>query len=152
MRTAQSFRNERVVFGAELPAQPEVSEHKTPVPNGEIIEMRAGVTQNDEFYIIELVLFPTPLSPERRDAMYESGKKFMQQQNPRKLTSEEKTTIDGQESRRYVLESNDGQRVTEHQTVIIGNEVFQFIYERLAGHPSSAAAKTFFFTSGLKKG
>ena len=139
-------------LGTKLPNQPEVSEHKIPVPDGEIVELRASVQQNDELYFVERTLFPIQLAPERHDAIYAGGRDYMQQQNPRVLKSEEKIMICGHEGRRYVLESKDGQRVIEQRTVIIGNELFGFVYEHPASHPPSAAAKTFFSAITPQKG
>ena len=138
-------------LGTKFPAQPEISEHKTPVPDGEITELRASVRQKDELYFVERTLFPIQLAPERQAAIYAGGRDYMQQQNPRMLKSEEKIMICGHEGRRYVLESKDGQQVTEQCNVIIGNELYGFVYERLANHPASAAAKTFFSPVASKK-
>jgi len=139
-------------LGTELPAQPQdVSEHKTAVPGGEILESRAGVQKNEEIFIVLRARFPIPLPPERLDAAYDGGKAAMQQGNPRTILNEEKIKISGYEGRRYVIESKDGLRVTDHRTVIIGNESFTFIYERPAKLVPSAAADAFFSKIARKK-
>ena len=146
------YQPEGWALGTKFPAQPAVSEHKTSVPDGEIVELRASVVQDDELYFVERTLLPIQLAPERHDAIYAGGRDYMQQQNPRVLKSEEKITVCGHEGRRYVLESKDGQHVTEQRTVIIGNELFGFVYERPTSHPVSAAANTFFSAITSKKG
>jgi hypothetical protein len=139
-------------LGTELPAQPQdVSEHKTPVPGGEIVESRAGVQNNEEIFVVLRACFPIPLPLERLDAAYEGGKAAMQQGNPRTILNEEKIKISGYEGRRYVLETKDGLRVTDHRTVIIGNESFTFIYERPTKQVSSTAADAFFSKIARKK-
>jgi hypothetical protein len=127
-----------------LPAKPDTSERKFGSPGQEVLDARAGVVQGEETYVIERGLLSIQPAPDKYDAIFDSGKAFMQQKNPRLLKSEEKIKICGYEGRRYVLESMDGTRVTDHRVVIVGSEIFEFAYERPANQPPSAAAEAFF--------
>jgi hypothetical protein len=147
------FQPQGWTLGTELPAQPQdVSEHKTPVPDGEILESRVGVKQDDDIFVIVRSHFPNPLAPERIDAAYDGGMASMQRGNPRTILSEEKILIGGHEGRRYVLISKDELRVTHHLTIIIGDEAFTFIHEQQAKQAFSAAAAAFFSKINFKKG
>ncbi len=139
------FRPDDWELGTEFPAKPELSETRTPKPEGDMVEMMATcVISQDEALAFTRILNPVAVTKARLAAAYDEAKNGMLHASGGRLISQETINILGHESRRYFCAFNSGALVSEQCMVIIGNDLFIFNYLHAKQADYSDAAMAFF--------
>lgn len=145
------FEPDGWALGTEFPAEPKVSEVRTPKPEGDIFQSRAIVEFSSEAFALTRIHKPVPIRKDRLAEAYDGARDGMLRASRATLLSDEKINVVGRDSRRYICTSNNGAMLFEVRMVIIEDELFLFMHIRLQKMSESAAVAAFFDKISEKK-
>ena len=138
------FKPEGWAVGTVFPAEPKLTESRSPKPEGDIVESRAVYETASAAFELARVHNPGPIPPARIPAAYNGAKNSLLRSMGATLISEKDIEILGHDARRYVVSVNKGEITCEIRLLIMGDDLYLFTYLHPREELSTPEADAFF--------